>query len=267
MDFKSKISNKFKKILLSRFFSDSKNDSQLTIVGVGPGGKDLLTIAALKAINSASVISFPVSMEGGESLAAQIASEWLPDNKKKLPLLFPMVLEEEPRKSAWSKACDELVDVIQSGEKVVFLSQGDISFFSSGSYILLGMRSKYPECKVKLIPGITSFAAAAAIAEWPLALQKEQLLILPAPDDPKVLQDVLKESFSSQRGIVLMKIGKRWEWIRPMLEKMGLLQNALFAEKVGLSDQKILKASDLNAESMPYFSLLLIRQNWPEVLP
>ena len=42
----------------------------LTITGVGPGDPSLLTLAAVNAIQDSTVVSFPVSIKGGESLPA-----------------------------------------------------------------------------------------------------------------------------------------------------------------------------------------------------
>ncbi|MED5383091.1 MAG: precorrin-2 C(20)-methyltransferase, partial [Cyanobacteriota bacterium] len=39
------------------------------------------------------------------------------------------------------------------------------------------------------------------------------------------------------------------------------------AEKVGWPDQVIAPAEQIPAGERPYFSLLLIRQRWPDVLP
>ena len=57
------------------------------------------------------------------------------------------------------------------------------------------------------------------------------------------------------------------ETVRPLLERRGLLEEALFARRVGWPDQVVAPAAALAAGEMPYFSLLLIRQGWPVVLP
>ena len=160
-----------------------------------------------------------------------------------------------------------LSDYVEEGEQVVFLSQGDVSFFSTSSYLLLELRKNHPEYKFQLIPGITSFSAAAAEGCWPLALQKDQLLVMPTPDEIDELKDLLQEAASLGRVICLLKLGHRWIWVRPLLEKMNLLKGALFAERVGWPDQQVVPASQISASSRPYFSLLLIRQIWPEVIP
>jgi precorrin-2/cobalt-factor-2 C20-methyltransferase len=67
--------------------------------------------------------------------------------------------------------------------------------------------------------------------------------------------------------LALIKLGQRWPWVRACLERHQLLEGSLFAQRVGWPDQVLARAIEIPAESKPYFSLLLIRQTWPEVLP
>ena len=239
----------------------------LTITGVGPGDPSLLTLAAVKAIQKSTVVSYPVSILGGESLAEKIASEWISKDKKKLPLHFPMVNDQKTLKKAWRVAGNELIKMVDKGERVVFLAQGDISLFSTGSYLAKELENHHPDYGVKLIPGITSFSAAAATSKLPLAFQEEQLLVVPVPESSEKLKVVLSEAAMTNRVIVLLKLGKKWTWVKPLLEELDLLESSLLAERVGFSDQQILRASNLSSESRPYFSLLLIRQSWPSTMP
>ena len=239
----------------------------LIITGVGPGDPSLLTLAAVDAIKDSTVVSYPVSIRGGESLAAKIASKWISKDKKKLPLFFPMVNDQKTLKYAWRVAGDELIKMVEEGEKVVFLSQGDVSLFSTGSYLSKELETRHPECIVKLIPGITSFAAAAATSQLPLAFQDEQLLVLPVPDSSEEVKVILSQAALMKRVVVFLKLGKKWIWVRPLLKELDLLENSIFAEKVGFLDQQIVRASNLPSEIRPYFSLLLIRQSWPSTMP
>ncbi len=239
----------------------------LTITGVGPGDPSLLTLAAVNAIQESTVISYPVSIRGGESLAEKIASKWISKDKKKLPLHFPMVDDEKTLKNAWSVAGNELMKMVDKGERVVFLTLGDISLFSTGTYLLKELEKYHSECVVKLIPGVTSFSAAAAKSKLPLAFQEEQLLILPVPDSSDELKVVLSEAALIKRVVVLLKLGKKWKWVKPLLKELDLLDSSIFAEWVGFSAEQILRASNLSSDSNPYFSLLLIRQNWPSTMP
>ena len=239
----------------------------LTITGVGPGDPSLLTLAAVDAIQESTVVSYPVSTMGGESFAEKIASKWITKDKKQLPLFFPMIGDRDILKRAWRLAGNELMKMIDKGEKVVFLSQGDISFFSTGSYLSKEFEKYHPECFLNLIPGVTSFSSAAAESKLPLALQTEQLLVSPVPESRNELKIILLEAVSKNRVVVLLKLGKKWEWVKPLLEELNLMKNSIFAEKIGLSDQQIIMAADLPSGTRPYFSLLLIRQSWPSTMP
>ncbi len=239
----------------------------LTIAGVGPGDPSLLTLAAVDAIQESTVVSYPVSTRGGDSLAEKIASKWITKDKKKLPLHFPMVDDQNTLKSAWRVAGKELMRMVDKGERVVFLAQGDISLFSTGSYLSKELEKYHPECVVKLIPGVTSFSAAASKSKLPLAFQEEELLILPVPDSYDELKSILSDAASKKRVVVLLKLGKKWEWVKLLLEELDLIKISIFAERIGFSDQQILRASDLPSGTRSYFSLLLIRQNWPLTMP
>jgi len=239
----------------------------LTITGVGPGDPSLLTLAAVDAIKESTVVSYPVSTRGGDSLAEKIASKWITKDKKKLPLHFPMVDDKNTLKSAWRVAGNELIKMVEKGERVVFLAQGDISLFSTGSYLSKELEKYHPKCLVKLIPGVTSFSAAAAKSKLPLAFQEEQLLVLPVPDSYDELKATLSDAALNKRVVVLLKLGKKWEWVKTLLEELDLIKNSIFAERIGFSDQQILKASELSPGTRPYFSLLLIRQSWPLIMP
>ncbi|SBO43446.1 Precorrin-2 C20-methyltransferase [Cyanobium sp. NIES-981] len=237
------------------------------LVGVGPGDPELLTVAAVRALRAAAVVAYPVARQGGEGMAAAIAAPWLGEHQRRLPLVFPMVAEAAPRLAAWRAAADALAAEVAAGRGVVLLCEGDVSLFASSSYVLLALRRRHPACPVRLIPGVTAVAAAAAAGAWPLALQQEGLLIRPTPETEAELEALLAASAASATVLALLKLGQRWRWVRPLLERRGLLQQALFAQRVGWPDERLAPAAELPAAEQPYFSLLLIRQGWPAVLP
>jgi len=244
----------------------------VTLVGVGPGDPNLLTLAAVQAIESADVVAYPVARADAEGMAAQIAAPWITAEQRRLPLLFPMVAEAEPRQQAWREAADALAAEAEQGLAVVLLCEGDASLFASCSYALLALADRHPSVPVAVVPGITAAAAAAAAASgqglpWPLALQQEGLLIRPTPETPAELEALLDWAAAQQAVLALLKLGRRWRWVQPLLERRGLLGSSLFAQRVGWPDQLLARADAIAADEQPYFSLLLIRQGWPEVLP
>ena len=244
----------------------------LTLVGVGPGDPQLLTVAAVQAIEAAAVVAYPVAREGAAGMAATIAAPWIAAAQRRMPLLFPMVSEAAPRIAAWHAATDALALEVAAGQQVVLLCEGDASLFASCSYVLLAMAERHPACPLRVIPGITSVAAAAAAGAgaglvFPLALQGEGLLIRPTPESAAELEALLDWAACSQTTLALLKLGHRWDWVRPLLASRGLLDQALFAQRVGWPEQLLAPAVAVPAAEQPYFSLLLIRQGWPAVLP
>jgi precorrin-2/cobalt-factor-2 C20-methyltransferase len=244
----------------------------LTLIGVGPGDPELLTVAAVRAIRGADTVAYPVARVGAEGMAARIAAPWIHAEQGRLPLVFPMVEEAEPRRRAWLEAADALAASVAAGDAVVLLCEGDASLYASASYALLALARRHPDCPLRVLPGITAVAAAAAAASsqglpWPLALQQETLLIRPTPETPEALEALLDRAAAEGCVLALLKLGRRWAWLRPLLERRGLLEASLFAQRVGWPDQLLAPASRVPAAEQPYFSLLLIRQRWPEVLP
>ena len=226
-----------------------------------------MTLAAVDAIKQAQVVAFPAVRDGAESMAASIAEPWIRPEQRRLPLVFPMVEAAEPRRHAWHQAAAALAAEVECGHAVVLLCEGDASLFATSSYVVLALQQQYPRCPLRVIPGITAISAAAAAGAWPLALQQDQLLVMPCPDHHEDLIAALADAARQERLLALLKLGRRWSWVRPLLEQQGLLKHTLFAERVGWADQRVCRADLLPAGQRPYFSLLLIRQTWPKVMP
>lgn len=246
--------------------SPGREAGGLTLVGVGPGDPDLLTVAAVRALRNADLVAYPLAVRG-DGLAHRIAAPWLDPAQERLALSFPTGADAPERRRAWREAADRLAAAVATGRMVVLLCEGDVSLYASASYVLLALRQHHPGCPVRLIPGVTAVSAAAAAAAWPLALEQEGLLLRPTPDGPQELERLLDEAAAGARVLALLKLGRRWPWVRQVLERRGLLEDALFARRVGWADQRLCPAAAATAEEPRYFSLLLIRQGWGAVLP
>lgn len=236
----------------------------LTILGVGPGDPDLITVAGLKALRQARTVAYPVAQPGGEGMAARIVDPWLRSRQRHLPLHFPMTTAPEPCQQAWRCVARQLLQALAERPPVVLLCEGDVSLYASASYAALQLQQMaIPQLRMRLIPGVTAMAAAAAATHWPLALQTQQLLIAPAPETPTALDTLLAKA----EVMAFHKVGRRWVWLREALEQRGLLHRTLVAERVGWPDQRLIPGAELPPGACSYFSLVLVRQAWPSLLP
>ena len=248
---------KIKKIL-SRFLIFKSDLASLTVVGVGPGDPSLLTISAIKAIKKAEVIVFPISSDEKKSFSAEIVKKYT-RYKKKIPVIFPMARKEIDPDEIWSNAVDVIANLIINGQSVVLLCLGDSSIFASSSNILRIINNNYPDIITKTIPGISSISAAAALSNFNLATKGETLLIQECPSNKSELIDLLSANRKKRSVLVLMKVGKRWEWVKDILKKEDIINKSVIALNVGMTNQIVQNLSKFNANIAPYFSLLLIR--------
>ena len=240
-------------------FLNLKNDfPSLTVVGVGPGDCSLLTIAAVQAIKKAKVIVFPISSDDKKSVAAEIVKEYI-KFKRKIPIIFPMARQEFDPDEIWSNAVDVIVKSIVNNESVALLCLGDTSLYASSSNILRIIKNKYPEIIINTIPGISSISAAAALSNFNLAIKGETLIIKECPSNKQELVDLLGINRGKKTVLVLMKVGKRWGWVKNLLKKENIINKSVIAINVGMPNQIVQKVTKFELNKVPYFSLLLIR--------
>ena len=111
------------------------------------------------------------------------------------------------------------------------------------------------------IPGISSISAAAALSNFDLLKKGETLIIKECPSSKSELTALIIQTKVNKTVLAVMKVGKRWSSVKEILEKEKIITKALVALNVGMPDQIIQDASKYNLETMPYFSLILIRPN------
>ncbi len=243
----------------SYLFSKNKK-STLTVVGVGPGDPSLLTIAALKAIKKANYIFYPVSSTDKKSYAAEIVKQYI-KLKKKIPITFPMAREEYKPDEIWEFAAKKIISCLNEKNLGVLLCLGDTSIFASSSYVLQKIKEFEPRISIKKVPGISSISAAAAYANYDLVKKGEILKIFECPNDSSQLIDLINMTAKNNIVLAILKVGKRWAWVKEILKKEKVLNKAILASNIGMNNQFIEKAYLYKSSDLPYFSLLIIRLN------
>lgn len=233
---------------------------QLVAVGLGPGDPELVTLKGLRAIQAADVIFVPRSRDGDQSLALRIAEPWLDRGRQavvELPL--PMTRDADQLLPAWRDAADAITAALDDRLRGVYLLLGDPLLYGTFLYLWRELATRTPLLEVRIIPGVTSFAAAAAAGGVPLGTTDDRVIILPASYETDAVQ--LRELLAEFETIVLMKAGPVLPQISAALEALGLLDHAFYAERVGMPEELLVRdLRELGAQRRPYLSLVIVRR-------
>jgi precorrin-2/cobalt-factor-2 C20-methyltransferase len=229
-------------------------------ISVGPGDPELITLKGLRLLRTAAAIAFPAGLEGRPGIAERIISPWTIPEQKQLPLHFPYVPDLDILTEAWHNAAQKVWSYLEGGQDVAFACEGDISFYSTFTYLAQTLQQLHPEVVIEIVPGVSSPMAAAAALGLPLTFRDQRLAVLPAIYTMGELESVLRWA----DAIVLMKVSSVYEQIWQVLKQYQLLDRAFAVERVTLPEQKIYRnLRDRPSLALSYFSLLIVQVRDP----
>ena len=238
--------------------------AELTCVGCGPGDPDLLTVKAVKAIQNADVIMCPTSKEGKESIAYSIVSSLVNNSKKPdiENLVFPMVKDRETLENTWETNARMIADKVKDGKNVVYLTVGDPSLYSTWIYLQRELKSKYPEIKITVIPGIVSMFAFASKVGISIAEGDQTVAVIPACYD----LSRVKETAKNCDTMIFLKDGRYFDQVITLLREAGFPDSSLFAiaQDVGTNEEivKKLTLGEVTKDTLTskYFSIMVVKR-------
>ncbi len=218
-------------------------------VGVGTGNPELITLKALRILQSVPVIAYPASEEGN-SFARSIVAEFLKGNQIEVPIVLPFKLEKSAQ-PFYDKASELLAEHLNNGRDVAVLCEGDPFFYGSFMYLFNRLSSRFA---TEIIPGISSVMASAAMIGLPLTYRNDVFIVLSGILDKEVLQEKLKVADAA----VIIKLGRNFNKVKQVLEELGLVERAKYIENATRENQRILSVDEVEADTVPYFSLIVI---------
>jgi len=227
-------------------------------VGVGPGDPELLTRKAERIIRQCPVICAPTGAADAASYALSIVGHLLDRSRQEvLTRVFPMMKKGPELEAAWEEVAHEVIERIDQGEDVAFITIGDPCLYSTFLYIYRIISEKRADITVEIIPGISSINAAAAVAGIPLGIAGERIAILPATYE----NDELAKTLADFDTIVLMKVSRVFDRVYRLLLSMGLASSSVFIRRVGSPQQEVIfDLSSLAGRELDYLSMLIIRK-------
>ncbi|MDO4155889.1 MAG: precorrin-2 C(20)-methyltransferase [Oscillospiraceae bacterium] len=220
-------------------------------VGVGVESMDL-TLRAKQVLEQADVIVKPVKQIGASSVAYTIAEKSV--NLKQtetIELVFPMQIQTDYYNRLQNGCLQPICDCLEAGKNVAMVTLGDVSIYSTATYVRQVLAEKGYETAV--VAGISSFSAGAAKAECSLCENQESLIVLPVVTSKAEVEAVL-EQFDT---LVLMKAGKALPWLIPLLTEKKLLSHTTMFCNIGMEGEYIGIPSIQYAS---YFTTLIIKK-------
>lgn len=226
-------------------------------VSLGPGDPELITRRGWAALQSGARWLYPIKKAEERSYALDIAVRGglaaPPDAEA---LVFPMTRNAEILAKAWSRAATRTVELLATGRDLVFLVEGDASTFATFGHLARVVRELAPDVTVETIPGVSSFAAAAARINTTLAEEDDTFAVIPAAYGVALIDHLLDE-FDT---LILLKVKPLLDEVLDLLERRSLLATSCFIEKVGSPDERVVSdLLSLKGEKVNYLSLMLVK--------
>lgn len=221
-------------------------------IGVGPGAPDLITLRAVSVLRNIPVVLAASSTRNDYSTALAIARPHLPGSARVIPLAFPMTRDKTALAGAWEKNARKAAAVLEQGEDAAFLTLGDPLIYSTFGYLMRTLAALRPHIPVTVIPGITSFQAAAAETRTVLCEGEENFMLLPGVMNNEDLSYCARKADNA----AILKAYHTLPRIQSALDAEKEHKTALFVSRLGLDKQVITPLAQA-PESPNYLSLVL----------
>jgi precorrin-2/cobalt-factor-2 C20-methyltransferase len=222
-------------------------------IGTGPGDPELLTLKAIRVIEQCDIIAVPG--HSGEDRTALGIVEAHIAGKELLEVHFAMSRNMEERVAARLAAAQSIIDKLEQGHDVGFITLGDTTTYSTYMYVHEYIVTAGYEAEI--IPGVTSFAAAAAALGIALCSGDETLTIIPARHSLDI-----SELLDMPGNKVIMKSSENLRTVLAELKARGLNANTKVASRVTMDGQALFNSIDEFEQSDEggYFTLAIVKE-------
>jgi precorrin-2/cobalt-factor-2 C20-methyltransferase len=227
-------------------------------VGVGPGDPELLTLKALRALQTADVIAH-FAKAGNASNARAIVAAHLPPGAAEIELAYPVTTELpshgplycETMRAFYDRCAARLASQLDAGRSVAVLCEGDPLFYGSYMHLHARLASRYATA---VIAGVTGMSGCWSEVGTPIAQGNDVFTVIPATLPESELERRLCDADSA----VVMKLGRHLPKVRNALARTGRLERAIYVERGTMANTTVMALSAKNDEPAPYFSMVLV---------
>ncbi|MET8643607.1 precorrin-2 C(20)-methyltransferase [Streptomyces sp. NPDC004096] len=228
--------------------------SRLIGVGVGPGDPELVTVKGVNALRAADAVVVPVmdTLERGRAEATVL--HYVPEEKV-VRVVFALNERSDRtrREAAWDAAGERVAELLERHSAVAFATIGDPNVYSTFTYLAQTVQELLPGTVVETVPGITAMQDLAARSGAVLTEGTEPLTLVPVTAGAAVLKDAL----AGPGTVVAYKFGRQAQEVARALRETGRLDDAVWGSALGLPEESIRPAADLEDGPLPYLSTLI----------
>jgi precorrin-2/cobalt-factor-2 C20-methyltransferase len=230
---------------------------RLVGVGVGPGDPDLLTLRALTAMRRADRVLAPATAPDAIGRAETIVRQAAPDVRvERAP--FAMHPDVGARADAMAKIAATVVEYLDAGDEVAFITLGDPLTYSTFSALADAVADRRPSTVVEVVPGIMAFQSLAARTGTTLVDERQRLSVRTALDGEDLAGDLVDELADPARTVVLYKGGRQLPELADAAQASGRLEGAVAGELLGMTGERIGPLADLAAGPASYLATVIV---------
>lgn len=223
-------------------------------VGVGPGSPDLLTLRALTACKTADRVFGPTMAIDAVGRAESILRVAAPDVAVER-LVFAIRRDDDARSAAHAAATARVVECLDAGEQVAFITLGDPNLYSTFHHLAAAVRRQRPGVEVTTVPGIMAFQDVAARTGTIITDGTERLVVISAVDGPDAVVPALADDGAA---VVIYKGGRHLPEIVQRLEEAGRVDDAVFGELIGLPGERVGPAASYRDAPAAYLATVVV---------
>lgn len=230
------------------------SSSRLIGVGVGPGDPELVTVKGVNALRAADVVVVPVMDTGERGRAEATVLHYVPEEKV-VRVVFALNERSDRgrREAAWDAAGERVARLLTTYGAVAFATIGDPNVYSTFTYLAQTIGELVPGTVVETVPGITAMQDLASRSGAVLTEGTEPLTLVPVTAGAAVLKDAL----AGPGTVVAYKFGRLAGEVAEALRETGRLDDAVWGSALGLPEESVRPAAELDGEPLPYLSTLI----------
>jgi len=227
-------------------------------VGLGPGDPDLMSVKADRLVRRAAHVAF-FRKAGRKGHARSIVEGKLAPAVHEIAMEYPVTTEiplTDPRYNEmlscfYAEQTAALQKLVEGGEDVVVLCEGDPFFYGSFMHLYTRLQGVVP---IEVVPAITGMSAAWTATGQPITWGDDILSVVMGTLGEAELVTAMRAA----DALVVMKIGRNLPKVRRALEAAGKADRAFLVEYAAMPQERLRPLTEVDAAPLPYFSIIVV---------